>query len=378
MLEHLLNGLCAKVLIVDDIKENRLVVKLSLKKGGKYEFYEASNGKEGVDIAIKELPHIILMDAIMPVMDGFEAIKILKENPITKRIPIIMISSLNNKDDKVKILQSGSSDFISKPFDSTELIIRVNSLLTLYIQFLVKKQELQESYTIINKLHAYDVAQQQIAKEKIEVAIVNDMNEKEAKILYIPHDILSGDYYSLYKRKDGSKFIYLIDGQGHGISPALTVFSISSTINSLIHKVKDLQELIDLLFPAIKNFLGEIEQLSYTMIMISADAKSLSYASGGMYPFLIKTANNIKRIKVNNLPFMNFSTTPTLKTIDVEGWESLAVYSDGLVEYESHELIQITPEFLIKSPSLISGFLDTINSSKIEDDVTLLYIQRGE
>ncbi|MFA6138144.1 MAG: response regulator [Sulfurimonas sp.] len=378
MLERLLNGLSAKILIVDDVKENRLIVKLTLKKGGKYQFYEASNGKEGVDIAIKELPHIILMDAIMPVMDGFEAIKILRENPSTKRIPIIMISSLDNKDDKVKILQCGSSDFISKPFDSTELIIRVNSLLTLYIQFLVKKQELQESYTIINKLHVYDVAQQKAAKEKIEVGIVNDMNEKEAKILYIPHDILSGDYYSLYKRKDGSKFIYLIDGQGHGISPALTVFSISSTINSLIHEVKDLQELIDLLFPAIKNFLGEIEQLSYTMIMINPDAKSLSYASGGMYPFLIKTANHIKKIKVNNLPFMNFSTTPTIKTIDIEGWESLAVYSDGLVEYESHELIQMTPEFLIERPSLISDFLDTINSSKIEDDVTLLYLQRGE
>ncbi|MFA6191382.1 MAG: response regulator [Sulfurimonas sp.] len=377
MLKRLLNGSSAKVLIVDDAKENRLVIKLSLKKAGKYQFYEASNGKEGVDIAIKELPHIILMDAIMPVMDGFEAIKILRENQITKKIPILMISSLDSKDDKVKILQSGSSDFISKPFDPTELIIRVNSLLTLYIQFLVKEEKLRESYAVINKLHAYDVGQQQVAKEKLDIGIVNDMNEEEAKILYIPHDILSGDYYSLYKRKDGSKFIYLIDGQGHGISPALTVFSISSTINSLIHNVKDLHELIDLLFPAIKNFLGEIEQLSYTMIMISPDAKSLSYASGGMYPFLIKTSNHIKRIKVNNLPFMNFSTAPNIKTIDVKDWESLAIYSDGLVEYESSELIH-TPEFLIENPSLISVFLDTIISSKIEDDVTLLYIQRGE
>jgi serine phosphatase RsbU (regulator of sigma subunit) len=111
--------------------------------------------------------------------------------------------------------------------------------------------------------------------------------------------------------------------------------------------------------------------------MISPDAKNLSYASGGMYPFLIKTADHIKRIKVNNLPFMNFSTNPNIKTIDVEDWESLAIYSDGLVEYESSELIH-TPEFLIENPSLISVFLDTIISSKIEDDVTLLYIKRGK
>ncbi len=158
--------------------------------------------------------------------------------------------------------------------------------------------------------------QQQIAKEKLEVGIVTDMNEAEAIILYLPYD------------------------------------TISSTINSLIHKVKDLQELTDLLFPAIKKFLGEIEQLSYTIIMISPNTKSFSYASGGMYPFLIKTANNIKKIKVNNLPFMNFSTTPNIKTMELEGWDSLAVFRDGLVEYGANEAIKITPEALIKNLSL--------------------------
>lgn len=134
----------SKILIVDDLKDTRLKIKLSLKQAGDYTFIEAENGKEGVELAIKEHPHIILMDAIMPVMDGFEAIRLIRNSPKTKDIPILMVSALDNKDEKVKALQSGISDFIAKPFDKTELIIRVNSLLTLYLQFLEKNTELQQ------------------------------------------------------------------------------------------------------------------------------------------------------------------------------------------------------------------------------------------
>lgn len=133
-----------KVLIIDDMADIRLHIKLTLKRSGEYHFLEASNGKEGYETAIEHLPHIILMDAIMPVMDGFEAIKKLRDNEITKGIPILMISSLGSEDEKVKALKSGISDFISKPFDKNELIIRVNSLLHLYMKFYQKEQELKK------------------------------------------------------------------------------------------------------------------------------------------------------------------------------------------------------------------------------------------
>ncbi len=138
------HNIIPKVLIVDDLKDNRLIAKLALKKSGEYQFFEANDGKEGVEIALKELPHIILMDAMMPVMDGFEAIRILRSEKLTKNIPILMVSALDNKNEKVKALQSGISDFISKPFSTTELSIRVNSLLHLYLRFLNNQKELED------------------------------------------------------------------------------------------------------------------------------------------------------------------------------------------------------------------------------------------
>jgi len=133
-----------KVLIIDDQKSNRMIIKLTLKGAGSYQFFEAENGEDGIQLALKESPHIILIDALMPEMDGFEAIKILRNNPKTMNIPILMISSLDSKDEKVQALKSGISDFISKSFDKTELITRVNSLLNLYLMFILERKKLKK------------------------------------------------------------------------------------------------------------------------------------------------------------------------------------------------------------------------------------------
>ncbi len=65
-------------------------------------FFSAQNGKDGVDIALKEIPDLILMDAMMPIMDGFEATRILKDDSRTERIPILMITALQQKDEKIR------------------------------------------------------------------------------------------------------------------------------------------------------------------------------------------------------------------------------------------------------------------------------------
>ena len=236
--------------------------------------------------------------------------------------------------------------------------------------------KLQELNNEINTLHSYDMQQQHIAREKLEMGIVNDFNDSECKVLYAPSDIISGDFYSLYKREDGSRYLYIMDGQGHGISPALTVFAVSSTMNQLMNQVSDLQELTDQLFPIVKTFLGEIEQLSYTIIKIAADSRTLSYTSAGMYPFLIKKRGvEIKEVKANNIPFMNFSQAPIVTDIDIENVESILLYSDGLVEHEDAELNIFSPHNLIIEPLLIESAKGTMNAMKLEDDVTLLYLK---
>ncbi len=115
-----------KILIVDDIAVNRMTIKIALKEEN-YTFIEAENGKEAIEIAQKEHPDIILMDAMMPVMDGFEATRAIRKIDDIQRTPILMITSLESKEDKIKALECGVNDFINKSFDKLELKARCRS-----------------------------------------------------------------------------------------------------------------------------------------------------------------------------------------------------------------------------------------------------------
>lgn len=126
------------ILIVDDIKGNRLIVKTALKNED-YIFYEAVNGEEAIQKCKELEPDIIFMDAVMPVLDGFEATKAIREIEEFKNTSILMITSLSHKEDKIKALKCGVTDFISKPFDKQELIARTKSYAKLSIDIARRK-----------------------------------------------------------------------------------------------------------------------------------------------------------------------------------------------------------------------------------------------
>lgn len=254
-------------------------------------------------------------------------------------------------------------------------IIDVDGKIVEYISIRHDITELKRLSQNIEEMHAYNIEQEHMAREKLEAGIINDLDEEGCLTLRYPTDVLSGDIHSIYKREDGSIFVYLMDGQGHGISPALTVFAISSILNQFIYHITTLDELVTKLYPTAKTFLGEIEQLSYTMIMISSDKRAISYVSGGMYPFLIKNRDEVIRVKANNLPFMNFSSLPIISEIVLDSWDSLMIYSDGIIEHEIENIDHHMPEELIKNPLLIKDMLEQTKLYKFEDDITIIYLE---
>ena len=117
-----------KILLVDDEDINlRLLTQWLIPLG--YDIELASNGEEAVRKVRDSKPDLIILDIMMPVMDGYEACKILKEDPETKNIPIIMVTALHERKSKLKGLSVSANDFLSKPIDQTELTIRVKNLL---------------------------------------------------------------------------------------------------------------------------------------------------------------------------------------------------------------------------------------------------------
>lgn len=144
----------ATILVVDDVYSNREILVEILESEG-YKVNSVGNGHFALISAENEKPDLILLDIMMPDMDGYEVCLRLKGNPKTKNIPVIFISALDNTSDIVKALNSGGVDYITKPFIDREVIARVATYLRVNKQNQIiqkQKQKLQKLDEVIKVL----------------------------------------------------------------------------------------------------------------------------------------------------------------------------------------------------------------------------------
>jgi len=120
-----------RVLIIDDEPDILSLLSLHLKLNN-YLVFQASNGKKGIETAQLEKPDIIVLDVMMPEMDGFEVARALKDNPDTSNIPLIFLTARTQTEDKIKGLMVGADDYLIKPFDFEELQLRIKRSLKNY------------------------------------------------------------------------------------------------------------------------------------------------------------------------------------------------------------------------------------------------------
>lgn len=118
----------ATILIVDDDERNRKLLDVFARADG-HVTVSAESGAEALALAASRRPQLILLDLMMPGMDGFEFTRRLKENPVTRAIPIMIVSALDDVASQQRIVASGVDDFIRKPVDRWELSLRICRLL---------------------------------------------------------------------------------------------------------------------------------------------------------------------------------------------------------------------------------------------------------
>lgn len=156
-LESKINRSDYKILIVDDVVSNVLLLKILL-TNEKFQVCTANNGRMCIEMAKKEHPDLILLDVMMPDINGFDTAVVLKKDEETKDIPIIFLTALNTPQDLVHGFQVGANDFLTKPFNKEELVMRVTQQISLVAaKRIIEKQNAELKATLSNRDKMYSV-----------------------------------------------------------------------------------------------------------------------------------------------------------------------------------------------------------------------------
>lgn len=241
-----------KVLIVDDNKENVDLVAYFLKPQN-YNIISAYDGVEALRMVESEGPDIILLDIMLPKMDGFQVCERIKKNHSSRFIPIIMITALKELKDKIRSLEVGADDFISKPFENVELLTRVKSLLRIkdyHDELERKNKELAEKNKALIRLDQF--------KDELTHLIVHDMKnplfviQGNLQMMSMGMDAASSSMLKKYiDRIDRSAqnllrmVLNLIDItkiEGGGMELNLELTNLNETFENCIKKISDYPE----------------------------------------------------------------------------------------------------------------------------------------
>lgn len=328
-----------RILVVDDAPANIQALSATLKEKG-YRISVAIHGKQALELLEKLPMDAVLLDVVMPELDGFGVLKSMKENAATKHIPVIMISAQDEMENVIRCIEMGADDYLPKPFNPTLLHARIGACL--------ERKTLRD--TELEHLHTIEQTQRRLKKELDEAthyvrSILPAPTSSPLQIqwIYQPSTELGGDAFG-YHWVDSDHFaVYLLDVCGHGVGPALLSVSAINVIRSGALPNTDFRDpgavltALNIAFPMEKQ-----NNLFFTIWygVYHAPSRTLRYASGAHPPALLLEGNSPKSHQLRTegaiiglMEGLEFET----ESCTVAPGDQLVVLCDGCFEIQDEQ-----------------------------------------
>lgn len=288
------------ILVVDDNDSNRALLERQLTRQG-HRVTGAADGREALDFLVKQSCDLVLLDVMMPVMDGFSALKEMKSSAGAAHIPVIMISALDEIESVVRCIEAGAEDYLAKPFNPTLLRARIGACL--------EKKALRDSETL--HLRTIEETQQRLGEELSEAAnyvrSILPAPITEPFVIdwsYVPSTELGGDSFGYHWIDDDHFALYLLDVCGHGVGASLLSVAAINVLRSGAMAGADLRDPGAVLTALNAAFPMEQQNNMYFTLwygVYQVSTRTLRHCSGGHPPALLLVpqlgrANSIEEI----------------------------------------------------------------------------------
>lgn len=371
------------ILIAEDNAADRMLLSTIVSRQG-HRVLTASNGLEALSLFEQERPQLVLMDAMMPVMDGFEAARRIKQAAGEELVPIIFLTSLTEGEALVRCLEAGGDDFLAKPYNRVILEAKIKAMERLRrLQDTVLQQR-----DLIAKHNEHLLNEQRVAKAVFDkVTHSGCLDAPNIRYLQSPYAVFNGDLLLAAFKPSGGMHVLLGDFTGHGLPAAIGAMPLAEVFYGMTAKGYSLAEVLREINAKLKRILPVGVFCCATLLNVSFQRQVVEVWNGGLPDgYLLRSSGERLPLKSRHLPLGVLESTAFNDKYEVyplELGDRVFLLSDGVLEACNKQGQAFGEERLLevfrhnKLPPSLFGEVQqalTLFSGEQQDDVSLLEV----
>ena len=317
-----------KILVVDDTPTNVLVVKIALEHAG-YAVIAAASGEESVECFTAESPDVILMDVMMPGIDGLEAARRIRTLAGARWVPIIFLSAMDSSEEMVAGLEAGGDDYLTKPVDLALLLAKMRAM-----------QRIAEMQRTLAAYHGQSEQEQKLAERLMGRMLgAHSSSDDRVRASLWPATRFSGDMALVRQSCTGDTYVMLADNMGHGLAAALPALPLSQLFATMSDAGHTLSAMALKMNTETRKLLPVGHFVVGALARIDRHNHLLEIWNGGIPGLLAVSGGHVtRRFASSHLPFGVVDADQFDPATEVWQWHeahSLLMFSDGLTEAEN-------------------------------------------